>query len=80
MKQIKVILIFLLLNCYFSQRNPLQLEYYPPELEQDNNIIPDNNVFENDYIQFYRTNIRDPWSQIETYNNMMYQRNPYVIH
>jgi hypothetical protein len=50
MKQIKVILIFLLLNCYFSQRNPLQLEYYPPELEQDNNIIPDNNVFENDYI------------------------------
>ena len=44
MKQIKVFLIFLLLKCCFSQRKPFQNEYYPQELEQDNNMIPDDNV------------------------------------
>jgi hypothetical protein len=45
MKQIKVFLLFFLLGCYLSLKKPYHFQYYRPDLEGDNNIIPNDNVF-----------------------------------
>jgi hypothetical protein len=45
MKQIKLLLCFILISWSVCQKKPIQIEVYPSEIEEDNSVLANDNVF-----------------------------------